>query len=108
MQPWSITVADHRLQSTEPGYKEVLDDSAFRIRTGAPPGRCGLHPLPRPTAWRPIAGPGDRTLRRTAVTSDSPAARARIFARNQTRYRSQAAGDQPSRRTDDPCTERSW
>jgi hypothetical protein len=32
---------------------DVLDDSAFRIRAGAPSGRRGLQPSPRPTARKP-------------------------------------------------------
>jgi hypothetical protein len=49
------------------------DDRVPRIRAGAAPGRWRLHPLPRPTAQQPIASAGDRTLRRTAVSSKSPA-----------------------------------
>ena len=33
--------------------------SAFWVRAGAPPGSAGLHPLPRPAARQPIAGPGN-------------------------------------------------
>src|ERR1700675_3387497 len=82
------------LESCRRGDQNVLPLGAFGVRVGAPPGRCGLHALPRPTARQPIAGPGDRTFRRTAVTSDSPAAPARILTRSRTRFRmgGQASG----------------
>src|SRR5467141_2136113 len=98
------------LRSRSRGDENVLYLGAVWIRVGATPGRCGLHALPRPTARQPIASPGDRALRRTAVASDSPAARARILARSRTRSRvgSQAAGAYSSRRADDPRTQGSW
>src|SRR5580658_10282621 len=95
------------LESCRRGNQNVLPLGAFGVRVGAPPGRCGLHALPRPTARQPIAGPGDRTFRRTAVTADSPAARARILTRSRTRFRmgGQASGAHSSRRADIPHTE---
>src|SRR5229473_7400452 len=92
------------------GDEDVLLLGAFWVRVGAPSGRFGLYPLSRPTARQPVASPGDRTLRRTAVTSESPAARARILARSRTRSRvgSQAAGAYSSRRADDPRTHGPW
>src|SRR6266851_4765704 len=85
------------LGSCSRGDEDVLDDSACWIRAGAPPGRRILYPLSRPTARQPVASSGDRTLRRTAVTSESPAVRARILARSRTRSRvgSQDAGGEP-------------
>src|SRR5208282_6686367 len=70
------------LESCRRGDQNVLPLGAFGVRVGTPPGRCGLHPLPRQATRQSIAGPGDRTFRRTAVTSDSPAARARILTRS--------------------------
>src|SRR5580693_1294702 len=72
------------LESCRRGDQNVLPLGAFGVRVGAPPGRCGLHALPRPTARQPIAGPGDRTFRRTAVASEYHAARARILVRSRT------------------------
>src|SRR5713101_4343048 len=98
------------LRSCSRGDEDVLYLGALWVRVGAPSGRFGLYPLPRPTARQPFASSGDRTLRRTAVTSESPAARARILARSRTRSRvgSQAAGAYSSRRADDPRTQGSW
>src|SRR5258708_3316909 len=78
----------------QPWRRECRPSRAFWLHVGATPGTRGLHTLPWPTARRPIASSGDRTLRRTAVTSDSPAARARILARSRTRSRvgGQASG----------------
>src|SRR5260370_41283993 len=98
------------MESGSRGDKDVLDDSAFWIRAGAPPGRCGLYPLPRAAEQQPIASPGDRTLRRTPVTSESPAARARILARTRTRSRvgGQGLGAHTSRTADHPRTQGAW
>src|SRR5580698_1482291 len=95
------------LESCKRGDQNVLPLGAIGVRVGAPPGRCGFHALPRQTARQPIAGPGDRTFRRTAVTSDSPAARARILTRSRTRFRmgGQASGAHSSRRADIAHTE---
>src|SRR6267378_1219368 len=95
------------LRSRSRGDENVLYLGAVWIRVGATPGRCGLHALPRPTARQPIASPGDRALRRTAVTSQSPAAGARILASGRTRFRvgGQASCAHSSRRADNPLTE---
>jgi hypothetical protein len=55
------------LESCRRGDENVLPPGAVGVRVGTPSGRCGLHALPRPTAWQPLASPGDRTLRRTAI-----------------------------------------
>src|SRR5260370_36543502 len=82
------------LRSCNRGDENVVHLGAFWLHVGATPGTRGLHTLPWPTARRPIASSGDRTLRRTAFTSDSPAARARILAPPRTRSRvgGQASG----------------
>jgi hypothetical protein len=49
----------------------ALDNRAFLVRAGAPPGRPGLHPLSRPAAQQPIAAPRSSTRYRTAVGSST-------------------------------------
>src|SRR6266481_5735104 len=82
------------LRSCCRGNENVVHLGAFWVYVRAPPGRCGLHPLPRPTARQPTVSPGDSALRRTVVTSNPEAARARILARSRTRSRvgGQASG----------------
>src|SRR5271165_1079578 len=89
------------------GDCDVFNTGAFRVRVGAPPSRRGLHALPRPEAGQPIVDFGSGTLRRTPVTSESPAARTRILARSRTRSHvgGQASGAHSSRRANSPLTE---
>src|SRR5258708_28417996 len=61
------------LRSCSRGDENVVHLGAFWVHVGAPAGRRGLHTLSRPTARQPIASPGDRTFRRTTLTSESPA-----------------------------------
>src|ERR1700686_867878 len=98
------------LRSCSRGDENVVHRGALWIRVGTAPGRCGFHPVPRPTGQRAIACPRDRTLRRTAITTESPSARTRILARRRTRSRvgSQASGPYSSRRTHDSLIERPW
>jgi len=63
------------------GDEGVLHLASFWVRAGAPPRNRGLHPLPRPTARRPIADFGSGTRHKTSVTPESSAAWARILAR---------------------------
>src|SRR4029077_17777569 len=62
------------------GDQNVLPLGAFGVRVGAPPGRCGLHPLPRQAARQSIAGPSRGPRFRTTVASESPSAGTRILA----------------------------
>src|SRR5260370_13135273 len=82
------------LRSYNRGDENVVHLGAPWLRVGATPGKRGLHALPRPPARQPIVSPGDSALHRTAVSSDSPAARARILACSRTRVRvgGQASG----------------
>src|SRR5258708_27841484 len=94
------------LRSPSRGDENALHLGALGILVGATPGRRGLPTLSRPTARRPIGGPGDRTFRRTPLTSESPAARARILARCPTPFRlgGQASGPYSSRRAGHPLS----
>jgi hypothetical protein len=89
------------------GDKNVLHLGAFGVRVGAPPGRFGLHAIPRSTVGQSIADPLSCTRRRTAVTSESPAAQARILACSRVRSHAggQASSAHSSRRANNPFTE---
>ena len=62
----------NRLGCDSRGDEDAIHARAFRVRTGAPAGRLGLHSLSRSAARQPIACPGCGARRGTALASDSP------------------------------------
>src|ERR1700730_7263200 len=71
-RPRAVTMSI--LGSCSRGNEDALHDRAFCVRAGADPGRPGLHPLSRPAARLPTAGPGSDTHRGRPIASESPAA----------------------------------
>src|ERR1700689_453223 len=102
---WTSNLARRAVSGTcSRSVGDTFRSRIFWVRTRAPPGRPGLHPLPRPTARQPIAHLGHGTNQGTTVASKSQAVGARILTRRRTRSRlgSAASRAHTSRRTDDP------